>query len=107
MTVPTVYPGSPRARATDPITSHEAADATQGSVAASQAAVISILTGAAAPLSDQQIARAAEAFGYRFSGSRLRTARHELEEDGVVVKAGTVKHPGRTRMAVWTLREAS
>jgi hypothetical protein len=94
-----VYPGSARTRRTDPTTSHEAADATQSSVAASQTAVLEILTDAVMDLTDEEIA------GYlrgRFSPSRVRTARHELEEAGFVVQAGTVKLPGRrTRMRTW------
>ncbi len=103
MTPQTVWPDSPRARATDPTESHLAADATQGSVAASQAAVLAILDDALLPLTDEELA------GYlkgRFSPSRVRTARHELEEDGRVVSTGTVKPPGRrTRCRVWALAE--
>lgn len=103
MTVQTVWPDSPRARATDPLESHEAADATQGSVAASQAAVLTVLEDALMPLMDEEIA------GYlkgRFSPSRVRTARHELEEDGRVVSTGSVRPPGRrTRCRVWTVTE--
>ena len=50
-------------------------------------------------LTDEEIA------GYlkgRFSPSRVRTARHELEEDGKVREAGFVKPAGRrTRMRTW------
>lgn len=88
-----IRPGdSPRVRATDPLTSHAAADATEDKVAASQRAVLSVLTESIMPLTDEEIA------GYlrhEFSPSRVRTARHELEEDGLVLCAGTVKPPGK------------
>lgn len=91
-TVPTVHPGdAPRARATDPLTSHAAADLTEDKVAASQRAVLAVLSEAMMPLTE-------EIAGYlkrEFSPSRVRTARHELEEDGLVMCAGTVKPPGK------------
>lgn len=103
MTRRMVTPDAPRVRRNDPITSHESADATQGSVAASQAAVLTVLEDALMALTDEEIA------GYlkgRFSPSRVRTARHELEETGRVVSTGTVKPPGRrTRCRVWALAE--
>lgn len=83
---------SARARLTDPLTSHAAADLTEDKVAASQRAVLAILTEAMMPLTDEEIV------GYlkrEFSPSRVRTARHELEEDGLVMCAGTVKPPGK------------
>lgn len=106
--IPTVYPDSPRARRTDPLTSHEAADATSGSVAASQAAVRDILASVMFPLTDTEIIRLVNREAHVFSESRLRTARHELVEAGVVTDAGTVKPEGaRTRSTVWTLKDNS
>jgi hypothetical protein len=109
--VTAIWPGdSPRARTTDRLTSHEAADATAPHIAASQAAVRHVLSSAplagAIPLTDVEIARYAAELGYRFSDSRLRTARRELEDMGIVESAGTVKPSGsRTRFTVWKLAE--
>lgn len=100
MSVPQILPDdAPRVRKTDPLPSHEAADATAGSVAASQVAVLDVLATALMPVTD------AEIVGYlkgRFSPSRIRSARHELEEQGRVRCAGVVKPPGhRTRCRTW------
>jgi hypothetical protein len=95
----------PRARATDPTTSHTAADTTENRVAASQYAVARILEDAGKPLTDTQIAiKARWDYGYRFSDSRLRTARHELVESGHVKDVGTTKPDGhRSHMILWAL----
>ena len=92
---------SPRARTSDPDTSHAAADATAGSVASSQADVLVVLQTALMALTDEEIV------GYlkgRYSPSRIRSARHELEEQGLVRCAGVVKPPGkRTKCRTWEL----
>ncbi len=95
-----------RTRLTDPATSHEAADVSAGSRAASQAAVARILEDASTPLTHEDIIRRGTwEYGYRFAASRFRTATHELEEMGLVEKAGTVRPEGRrTRMTLYALR---
>lgn len=106
----TSMPEGARTRRTDPITSHAAADLTEGKVAASQHAVARILEDAHEALTDEQIARNVRLrFGKNsFSESRLRTARHELVEQGVVIDVGTVKPAGhRSRMTVWKIKDAS
>ncbi len=105
----TSMPEGARTRRTDPLTSHAAGDVTEGKVAASQHAVARILEDANEPLTDEQIATKARwDYGMRFSESRLRTARHELVEQGVVIDVGTVKPAGhRSRMTVWKIKDAS
>lgn len=101
---PMVHPGSPRVRVGDPVSSHEAADATDGCVGASQAAVRDVLAGVMFPLTDAEIVRLVNRELVRFSESRIRTARHELVEDGLVVAAGLVRPVGaRTRSTIWAL----
>ena len=102
--LPIVWPDSPRARRADPAESHLAADATQTSVAASQIAVREILSSVVFPLTDAEIVRLVNRERVRFSESRIRTARHELVEDGLVVAAGLVRPVGaRTRSTIWEL----
>ena len=96
----TVTPDAPRARATDPLTSHEAADATQDTVAASQAAVRSLLL----TRGDLTHMEMVQLLACEFSPSRVRTACHELVEAGIVEAGGKVRPEGhRTRMTVWRL----
>lgn len=100
---PMVYPGSPNVRSTDPIESHEAADRTD--VAGSQQEVLRILQGAGRPLGDGEIYRThilnPGPLDVVWSEARLRTARHELVEAGMVVDAGVgVTRAGR-RCRVW------
>ena len=92
---------SARARFPDPVTSHEAADSTAGSLADSQLLVWSILA-THGPLADHELV--AKTSG-RWSASRIRTARHELTEDGVVVDTGIYRlTPSRRRAKVWGLK---
>lgn len=104
-TVPMVYPGSPNTRSTDPLTSHEAADMTD--TAASRLEVLRILTHADRPLSDGEVYRehlAAPVLNpWSFSDSRLRTARHELVEDGLVVEAGEGRTSKGRRCKTWAV----
>lgn len=94
---------SPRARTTDPITSHEAADATVGKVAASQAIVYRILSDSPDPLTDEQIWSESSHYG-TWSYTRIRTARGELVAKGLVRAVGVVTPDGhRTRMTTWGL----
>jgi len=92
---------SPRARLFDPVESHEAADASASSVAASQAAVLDVLAFGIA-LTDKQIVVEVRRAGHRFSDSRIRTARGELVADDRVHKAGRVKQDG-VSAAVWRI----
>jgi len=79
----------PRARRTDPVTSHAAADSTQATKEASQDYVLDLLwlTG---PVADHELLERAESdfaaypFRPRWSPSRLRTARKELVTRGRV-----------------------
>lgn len=102
---PMVYPGSPNVRSTDPLTSHEAADLSD--TAASQLEVMRILEHADRPLSDGEIYRehlAAPVLNpWSFSDSRLRTARHELVEDGRVVEAGEGRTSKGRRCKTWAV----
>ena len=104
-TVPMVFPGSPNVRSTDPLTSHEAADLSD--TAASQLEVMRILEHASRPLSDGEIYRehlAAPVLNpWSFSDSRLRTARHELVEDGFVVEAGEGRTSKGRRCKTWAV----
>jgi hypothetical protein len=95
---------SPRARLFDPVESHEAADASTTSVAASQAAVLAVLEFGIA-LTDKQIVVEIRRTGQRFSDSRVRSARSELERDGRVHKAGRVKQDG-VHASVWRIGPA-
>jgi hypothetical protein len=88
--------GGPRARRTDPDTSHLAAEGAD--LEGSQAVVRAVLEYAGPDgLTDEEIAEGArqERFlaiaGRRYSQSRLRTARVELVELGVVVDAGQTR----------------
>lgn len=90
---------SPRARATDPTTSHEAADATADKVAASEEAVYGVLLDALMPLTDEEIHSYLK---HEYSPSRVRSARRDLERKGRIHSTGTVTPPGkRTRCRTW------
>jgi hypothetical protein len=66
---------SPRARRTDPITSHEAADTNDVAASRQYVMFMAIEHGA---MTDHQMIKRAKRAGSFFSESRLRTARHEL-----------------------------
>jgi len=93
---------SPNARLSDPTESHEAAGSISvGHKAASQAIILHILRDAGCPLTDEEIGEEAVWFG-TWSPSRLRTARAELVEQGLVRKVGTTLPEGhRTHCALW------
>ena len=97
----------PRARLTDPLTSHEAGDATESVVAASQAVVLSILHAVGAPMTHADIiAEDHDPFTQwrMFSESRLRTACAELVELGRVQPVGKFKPAGsRAHHTLWAL----
>lgn len=83
---------SPRARRTDPVESHMAADATKQQVWRSQQIVEQVLAESYLPLDDLEILPLAKAIE-PFSAARFRSARAELVERGVVVSAGRHKAP--------------
>lgn len=97
----------PRARRTDPVTSHEAADSTQSKAAASRDFVLYLLRDLG-PMADHELVDAADLLNARlpetprFSPSRLRTARHELTEAGKVTDLGIFRLTvSRRRAQVW------
>lgn len=104
--VPILFPNdSPRARATDPITSHEAADATTSIVQASQRAVAAIFEEKAKPLTAKEVEQfGIFQYGAQYSESRLRSACSELEKLGVLRRDGFRRLPGeKRRRQLWTL----
>lgn len=95
----------PRARNTDPETSHEAADSTSSKVAASQGEVILILSHYG-PLADHEIVAKHERLFVppTYSPQRLRSARSELVEAGRVEFADEYRlTPSGRRARVWRL----
>ena len=96
------YVDTSRARRNDPITSYEAADSSN--LAESSAAVLAILATEPDGMADWEIELDHEAEGGKYTGQRLRTARHELVESGLVEDAGTFSQTlsGR-RCKVWRL----
>ena len=81
-----------RARLTDPLESHMAADGTMHQVWRSQQVVEQVLAESYAPLDDLEILPLAKAIE-PFSAARFRSARAELVERGVIVSAGRHKAP--------------
>jgi hypothetical protein len=110
MTLPTVFPHSADARQSDPIESHEARDSISNEMLAeSQAEVLAILClyGPQPDHDIQTIHELRQGFGATevlLSGQRLRTARHELVELGMVRKSDIpgVTPSGR-RASVWAV----
>lgn len=102
-TLPGLWPDdSPRVRKSDRLTSHAAADAND--VAGSQSAVLTVLSGAKKPLADFEIEQVHRLYVYKpYSSSRLRTARKELEADGVVVAVSQTRSPLGNRTTTWAL----
>ena len=90
------------ARSTDPATSHEAAASVgEGKMYASQQAVLSALR-VRGPMTDPEIARqiTIHGDGQVHSESRLRTARKELVDKGMVHAAG-IDRTGPRRVTIW------
>lgn len=89
--VPQILPDdAPRVRRTDPVTSSIAADATAKKLAGSQQAVLTALRER--PMADHELVTAVQAdaeWGKTriYSPSRIRSARSELAEKGLVRKA--------------------
>lgn len=102
---------SPRARLTDPVTSHAAADSTAHLLAESSAEVLFLLQSCG-PLADHELVKFhTRDFGFigtapQFSPQRLRTARHELTETGHVMDTGIYRlTPSGRRAKVWGVPE--
>lgn len=101
---------SARARATDPETSHAAADSiTPEGREASELEVLAVLTEAKTPMSAEQIearhvhrAWQGQAAG-TWTGARLRTALKQLADDGHVVRDGETRTKTGRRAAAWRL----
>lgn len=101
---------SARARATDPQTSHAAADSISAEGReASELEVLEILSAAERPLTSEQIearhvhrAWQGEA-AMTWTGARLRTALKQLADDGHVVKDGEGRTKSGRRAAAWRL----
>jgi hypothetical protein len=107
MTAPTLlFRDTPRVRNTDPLTSHAAADTND--IAASSRFVLYALKGAG-PLADHELVAlhdrtqpfVQEYFG-TFTPQRLRTARHELTEIGMIEATGYFRlTPSGRKANVW------
>ena len=92
---------SPRARRTDPLTSHAAADTSNRED--SQTVVRAVLTEHG-PLADCEILAIARQHGSQFSEPRLRTARHELVESREVhMVAEERKTPSGRNAKAWDI----
>lgn len=95
---------SPRARKTDPPTSHAAADSNRLD---SRAQVLAILR-MCGPLADHELVDQFDLYaarmGIRFTPQRLRTARAELTRDGLVEYTGIDRlTPTGRRAQVWAV----
>lgn len=90
-----------RARSSDPVTSHLAAQGLQ--LAESQAVVLRLLREAGQPLADHELVERAMGEGCRLTGQRIRTARSELAGQGLVQVALGVFHktPAGRRAQTW------
>ena len=88
------------ARITDPVTSWEAAESIdETKIAASQTAVLLTLR-VYGPSTDRRLVRMSFQWGI-FSESRIRTARKELVDMGLVRQAGFHTPPNGRRQAIW------
>lgn len=96
---------SPRARVTDPLTSHYAADLND--TAGSRRAVLLILQAYGRPLADFEIEKIHDEAGGKYTGQRLRTARAELVERGTVTEAGESTTPHERKCITWALSHAA
>ena len=86
-----------RVRVTDPETSHESADTND--IHGSQVAVMLTLASNG-PLADHELVARIPFY----SPSRVRTARHELETQGLVMFMGIYRlTPTKSRARVWSL----
>ena len=95
---------SPRARRTDPGTSHEAADLTDTHKSIGWVLKTLVAQG---PLADHEIVLMATICGMPFTGSRLRTARAALVGMGLVEESGIYRMTENNRRAiVWQFNDA-
>lgn len=103
-----IYPDSPRVRRADPISSHEAADATQHSVAASQAAVAWIFENEEKAMTALEVEYKAHIYALPYSDSRVRSCLPELEEMGVLERDGFIRREGdKRRRQLWRMKEVA
>ena len=103
MTLPILWDDdSPRVRKDDPITSHQAADVSD--TAGSRRAVLLIMQAWRTPLADFQIEKIHDDAGGRYTGQRLRTARAELVERGLITHDGVMLSPNGYRTQTWRLK---
>lgn len=84
------------ARATDPVTSHEAAEIASNHVWESQQAALEIMRAHGKPMTAEQIVKVAEARELPFSASRMRSTPRELFRKGLTDLVGYT-HPARGR----------
>lgn len=101
---------SARARRSDPLTSHEAADRVSAAAReASEREVVAILAAADEPITSESIIRrhAHRVWGGQapreWPDSRIRTALAQLHEKGVVVHDGWRKNKSGYRAMAWRL----
>lgn len=93
---------TPRARRTDPHTSHEASDLTD--VNKSIGWVLATISRK--PLADHELVGIAEINGLPFTGQRLRTARASLVDMGLIEESGLYRLTENNRRAiVWQFSE--
>jgi hypothetical protein len=106
VTVPPIHAlfgdDTPRVRRGDPLTSHAAAD-TSRSVTQSRALVLAVLTHRG-PLADHELV---DCLRHEYmTPQRVRTARHELVERGLVENTGATRKTATGRNAVvWAVVE--
>lgn len=106
MTLPMIFPDdTARARKSDPISSHEAADATADSVWASQQAALDIMRAHGKPMTALQVEQIAAARELPHSSSRMRSTLSELDAKGLVERVGFTKPPRGRKRQLWDLTE--
>lgn len=107
-TLPLWPDDAPRARKSDPVTSHEAADATAGSVMASQRAVAWIFENEEHPMTAVEVEHKARLYALPYSESRVRSCLSELVELGVLERDGFIRRKGDVRRRqLWRMKEVA
>ena len=95
-----------RARATDPDTSHEAAEAASRNVWPSEQAALEIMRFHGKPMTALQIEDIAKAQGRPFSRERMRSTLVKLRDRGEAEVVGKTNPPaGERRRQLWALKE--
>lgn len=94
------------ARATDPVTSHEAAEVASGHVWESQQVALHMLRDHGKPMTALQLEQLAAVRGVPFSASRMRSTLPELEEKNLVRRAGFAKPARGRRRQLWEAVDA-